>query len=67
LVCVVIAIWQQLAVGDTVAAQFISHYFSGLGSASVYDTLKKPLRGCAIAPILQVDIDHFTILASGTP
>jgi hypothetical protein len=63
----VTAIWQQLAVGDTVAAQFISHYCSGLGATAFYYSLKTSLRGCTITHILYINIDHFAVLVNGTP
>jgi hypothetical protein len=63
----VVAIWQQLAMSDTIADQFISHYYSRLGSTSFYHTLKKALGGNAITSILQIDIDYLTVLVNGTP
>jgi hypothetical protein len=63
----VIAVWQQLAVGGTVAAQFISHYRSGLGSPSFYHTLKKALGCRSITPLLYINISHFIVLVNRTP
>jgi hypothetical protein len=67
LFCVVIAIWQQFAVGDTIDAQFISHYYSGLGPTSFYHSLKKTLSIFSITPLVQVDVYDLTVLVNSTP
>jgi hypothetical protein len=60
-------IWQELASGNTVAGQFISHYCSGLGPTSFYHSLKKMLGGSAITPTLYINVDYFAVLVNGTP
>jgi hypothetical protein len=60
-------LWKQLALGDTVASQLISHDHARHILKAFQQPSKEALRGFGVPPWLNQDVEHNAVLIHGTP
>jgi hypothetical protein len=60
-------LWKQLAPGDTVASQLISHDHAWHVLKAFQQPSKEALRGFGVPPWLNQDVEHNAVLIHGTP
>ena len=60
-------LWKQLALGDTVASQLISHDHAWHVMKTFQQAAKEALRGFGVPPWLNQDVEHNAVLIHGTP
>ena len=60
-------LWKQLALGDAVASQLISHDHAWHVLKTFQQAAKEALRGFGVPPWLNQDVEHNAVLIHGTP
>ena len=65
--CIMNRIWNQLAMCDAVASQFVRHNLPGFTTMCFQQSSEESLSGFAVASTLQKDIDDFSVLIDSAP
>src|SRR5580765_8200631 len=60
-------LWKQLALGDTVASQLISHDHAWHVLKTFQEAAKEALRGFGVPPGLNQDVEHNAVLLHRPP
>jgi len=65
--CVVNRIRDQFSMRDAITSQLVGHNLPRLTLMPIEQALEKTFCGLAITPVLEIHINHFTILVNSAP